>query len=251
MTEQKVASQSPRTGIWLLLIVAGFVTIQIFNTRPEPEPPGPGRGDLVLKQNVLADEIVGWHFRRFEPALPSEQLPNGQFWWTHAWNYHRNKLDALVAFDQANWKSWHELTMCYQAIGWTLVNRQVVSISDAVSVVQATFEKPTHERATLVFSLFAQDGSVIQPPETGMPAAQENETDQSFTSLLNSRLTWKMPEGAQQSSNAETFERVLQCQVFAQHHATLSDEERHGLIELHLETLGCFRNAWLNRQPSH
>ena len=250
MTEQKVASQSPRTGIWLLLIVAGFVTIQIFNTRPEPEPPGPGRGDLVLKQNVLADEIVGWHFRRFEPALPSEQLPDGQFWWTHAWNYHRNQLDALVAFDQANWKSWHELTVCYQAIGWTLVDRQIVSISDTVTVVQASFEKPTHEKATLVFSLFAQDGSLIPPPDIGMTAAQQEETDQSFTSLLNGRLTYRMPEGEQQSSKAETFERVLQCQVFAEHHAALSDEELHSMIELHLETLGCFRNAWLNRQPS-
>jgi hypothetical protein len=84
-----------------------------------------------------------------------------------------------------------------------------------------------------------------------MTVAQEEEADQSFTSLLNGRLTYKMPEGDLQSSNAETFERVLQCQVFAQHHATLSDEERHGLIELHLEALGCFRNAWLNQQPSH
>lgn len=247
MTEQKVASQSPRTGIWLLLIVSGFVAIQTFNTRPEPVGPGPQRGDLVLQQNALPTEMRGWHFRRFQPALPSEQLPDGQFWWTHAWNYRRNQLDALVAFDQANWRSWHELSMCYQAIGWTLVNRQVVSISDAVSVVQATFERPTHERATLVFSLFAQDGSLIQPPEIGMPAAQENETDQSFTSLLNSRLTWKMPEGAQQSSNTETFDRILQCQVFAQHDEPLSDEEVRGLMDLHLETLGCFRNAWLNR----
>ena len=247
MTEQKVASQSPRTGIWLLLIVAGFVAIQTFNTRPEPIGPGPQRGDLVLQQNALPEEILGWRFQRFQPALPSEQLPDGQFWWTHSWTYRRNQLDSLVAFDQANWRSWHELTMCYQAIGWTLVNRQFVSISDAASVVQATFEKPTHEKATLVFSLFAQDGSLIQPPEIGMPAAQENETDQSFTSLLNSRLTWKMPQGAQQSSNTETFERILQCQVFAQHDEPLSDEDVHSLMELHLETLGCFRNAWLNR----
>lgn len=250
MTEQKVASQSPRTGIWLLLIVAGFVVIQIFNTRPEPEPPGPRRGDLVLKQNVLADEIFGWHFRRFEPALPPEQLPDGQFWWTHSWKYRRNQLDALVAFDQANWKSWHELTMCYQAIGWTLVDRQVVSISDAVTVVQASFEKLTHEKATLVFSLFAQDGSLIQPPDIGLPVVPVEEADPSLTSLLIGRLTWKIPEDARHSSSTATFERILQCQVFAQHSESLSDEEVSGLIELHLETLGCFRSAWLNRQPS-
>jgi hypothetical protein len=247
MTDQQATAQPPRTGAWLLLIVAGFVAIQIFNTRPEPEAPGPQRGDIVLQRNALPVEICGWHFRGFQPALPSEQLPDGQFWWTHSWNYRRNQLDALVAFDQANWRSWHELTMCYQAIGWTLVNRQVVSISDAVSVVQATFEKPSHERATLVFSLFAHDGSLIQPPEIGMPTAQEEESDQSFTSLLNGRLTYKLPEDAQQSSNTETFERILQCQVFAQHDEPLSDEDVHSLIELHLETLGCFRNAWLNR----
>jgi hypothetical protein len=247
MTEQQATSQSPRTGVWLLLIVAGFVAVQVFNTKPEPIGPGPQRGDLVLQQNVLPEEMHGWRFRRFQPALPTEQLPDGQFWWTHSWNYGRNKLEALVAFDQANWSSWHELTICYQAIGWILVNRRIVSVSDSVSVVQATFEKPTHEKATLVFSLFAQDGSLIQPPEIGISAPQEKETDQSFTSLLNGRLTWQMPEGVEQSSNTETFERILQCQVFAQHDEPLSENDVHSLIELHLETLGCFRNAWLNR----
>jgi hypothetical protein len=247
MTEQKVASQSPRTGIWLLLIVAGFVAIQTFNTRPEPIGPGPQRGDLVLQQNALPEEILGWRFQRFQPALPSEQLPDGQFWWTHIWNYRRNRLDALVAFDQANWSSWHELTVCYQAIGWKLADRRLVSVSNNVKIVQASFEKPTHEKATVVFSLFARDGSLIQPPEFGMPAAQEGESDQSFTSLLNGRLTWKLPEGTQQSSSTETFDRILQCQVFAQHGEPLSDDDVHSLIELHLETLGCFRNAWLNR----
>ena len=76
------------------------------------------------------------------------------------------------------------------------------------------------------------------------------EADQSFTSLLTGRLTWKMPEDVQQSSSTATFERILQCQVFAQHSESLSDEEVSGLMELHLETLGHFRNAWLNRQPS-
>ena len=250
MTDQYATAQRPRTAVWLLLIVAGFVATQILKFRPEPEPPGPGRGDLVLQQNTLPEEILGWHFQRFQPALPPEQLPDGQFWWTHAWNYHRNKLDALVAFDQAHWKSWHELTRCYQAIGWKIVDRKLVSVSDTLKVVQASLEKPTREKATLVFSLFAQDGSLIQPPDIGLPVMPVEEADQSFTSLLTGRLTWKMPEDVQQSSSTATFERILQCQVFAQHSESLSDEEVSGLMELHLETLGHFRNAWLNRQPS-
>jgi hypothetical protein len=116
--------------------------------------------------------------------------------------------------------------------------------------VLASLEKPTQEKATLVFSLFAEDGSLIRPPLMGISTVTEEVNDPSFLSTLTGRLTYKLPENAEESSTAETFERILQCQVFAQHAEPLSDEEVRGLVELHLETLGHFRNAWLNRRVS-
>lgn len=250
MNRELVESRQPRTGAWLLFFVAGFVLLQILNRKPERQPPGPERGDLVLQRHDLPDEILGWHCLGFKPALPSEKLPDGQFWWTHFWNYRRQSLDALVAFDQADWKSWHELTVCYQAIGWTLVDREVISTTDNVSVVLASLEKPTHEKAKLVFSLFAQDGSLIPSPLMGMPLTQKERTDQSFAKMLNGRLAYELPEGTKQALNAETVERVLQCQVFVPHAEPLSEVQVQHVIELHLETLDHFRTAWLNRQPS-
>ncbi len=248
MIEQQTKLQQPRTGTWLLLIVAGFVAIQILNRQPERLKPGPERGDLVLQKHDLPDEILGWNCLRFQPALPSDELPDGQFWWTHSWSYRKQQLEALVAFDQADWKSWHELTMCYQAIGWKLADRKVIRISDTVAVVLASLEKPTQEKATLLFALFDQDGSLIPPPRMELQTAPEEEKDQSFSSMLNGRLTYELPEGAEQSSTAETFGRVLQVQVFVPHGEPLSDDEVNHLVELHLETLGHFRNAWLNQR---
>ena len=251
MVEEPPKSQQPRTVVWLLFIVAGFVAIQILNRKPESLSPGPQRGDLVLEKQVLPDEIVGWKVQSFQPALPPEQLPDGQFWWTHAWNYSRGKLNALVAFDQADWTSWHELTICYQAIGWKLVDRKVIVLSKNAAVVVALLKRLPQEKATLVFSLFSQDGSLIRPPQIGVSSAEEEDENLSFTSLLNGRLTYDLPEGAEQLSEAETFERILQCQVFASHPEPLSEDEVHHLIELHLETLRHFRDAWLKRQASN
>ena len=227
-----------------------FVVQMLTKPKPEQRIPGPARGDLVLKKDALPDVIGQWHFTRFQPAKPPEQLPDGQFWWTHSWNYRKQQLNAIVAFDQADWKKWHELTVCYQAIEWKLVDREVISISDTVSVVLASFEKPTREKATLVFSLFAQDGSLIPSPLMGMPLAKEKKTGQPFTKMLNGRLNFELPEGADQLLNPRTYERILQCQVFVPHAKALSDDEVHDLIELHLETLGYFRKAWLNSQSS-
>ncbi len=250
MIEQRASAQQPHTGVWLVLVVAGFIAIQILNHKPEGLPPGPGRGDLVLQRQDLPNEIVGWQCQGFKPGLPSEELLDGQFWWTHSWNYRKQQLDAIVAFDQADWKKWHELTVCYQAIEWKLVDREVISISDTVSVVLASLEKPTREKATLVFSLFAQDGSLIPSPLMGMPMAKEKKTAQPFTKILNSRINFELPENADPSLNAKTFERILQCQVFVPHAKPLSDGEVHDMIELHLETLGHFRKAWLNSQSN-
>jgi hypothetical protein len=250
MIEQRANAQQPHTGAWLLLVVAGFIAIQILNHKPEKEPPGPERGDLVLQRQDLPDDIMGWHCQGFKPALPAEELLDGQFWWTHSWNYRKPQLDAIVAFDQADWKSWHELTVCYQSIEWKLVDREVITISDTVSVVLASLEKPTREKATLVFSLFSHDGSLIPSPLMGMPMVKEKKIAEPFTKKLNNRLDFELPEGAEQSLSSRTFERILQCQVFVPHAKPLSDDEIHDVIELHVETLGYFRKAWLNSQSS-
>ena len=125
-----------------------MVAVQYISTRQNSarQLPGTARGDMVLQQDDLPAEIHGWHQTAFEPAKTPEQLPEGQFWWTHVWHYTNGPQYSIVAFDQADWPSWHELTICYQAIGWTLVDRRVVEVRDSPEnhwpAVVATLEKP-------------------------------------------------------------------------------------------------------------
>ena len=94
---------------------------------------------------------------------------------------------------QADWTSWHELTICYQAIGWTLVDRKVVGAGDAPEnhwpVVLATLEKPTLEKATLVFSMFGQDGTPLVCPFSGIPQEKETATEKTITKKVMGNLT--------------------------------------------------------------
>ena len=242
----------------MLAVVGGLIFLQVMTRRNETRPsPGPARGDLTLVKGVLPDVIDGWQCINFQPGLSPEQLPDGQFWWTHSWQYQFNSMTAIVAFDQADWRSWHELTVCYQAIGWQLVNRQRIKATSGSDVeptstrldqVIAVLEKPPLQKATLLFSLFDQEGKIIPPPEIGMPGTQTEQAPKGISQTLMDRFTYELPVGAMESAG-QTYDRILQCQVFVQHEDPLREEQIQQLSQLHLATREIFRQAWLTSRP--
>ncbi len=139
------------TTIWVIIAVIGMGLMQwITRSREVRLPPGPGRGDIVVRQDALPAAIDGWKQIQFTPAKEPEQLPDGQFWWSFTWQYQKGDLVALVALDQADWDGWHELTICYRAIGWELTGRTVHSndTSNATPVIaMANLRKETCEGA--------------------------------------------------------------------------------------------------------
>lgn len=235
------------------MTLASLVVVQML-TKPKPEQriPGPARGDLVLEKDVLPDVIGQWRCTQFQPAKPPEQLLEGQFWWTHSWNYTKPPLAAYVALDQADWTSWHELTVCYQAIGWTLVDRQLVEGGDSSEnhwpVVVATLEKPPLEKATLIFSMFGQDGTPLVSPFSGMPLKKESTIDRAVTDNFANRINYQPPPVNSIFAANTTFDRVIQCQVLIQHTQDLPEAAVQDLIDLHLQTRISFRTAWLAHQ---
>jgi hypothetical protein len=249
--EAQHALQS-RPGLWLCAIVLGMISLQFVTGRmkPEPQRPGAERDDLVLNKAHLPEDIHGWTQSSFEAAKPAEQLAEGQFWWTHSWNYVKPPMAAYVAIDQANWTSWHELTMCYQAIGWTLTDRKVIELEEAGQirwpVVVATFEKLPSDKATLIFSMFGQDGTPLVSPFSGLPPKAETPTENAVTDNLRNRLTYAPPPAAAALSTNATFDRVIQCQVLVQHTQELPEGALTDLIDLHHQTRLRFRSAWLN-----
>jgi hypothetical protein len=246
------SSSSPRLGWWIAIVVLAMVVMQFVSGRMQPEKQRPGteRNDLVLRQENLPTEIHGWKQSSFEAAKPAEQLTEGQFWWTHSWNYVKPPVAAYVALDQADWKSWHELTVCYQAVGWTLVDRRVVDVSDSPEnhwpAVVATLEKLPLEKATLIFSMFGQDGTPLVSPFSGIPPKRESTTDRTVTDNFANRINYEPPPVNSALTANTTFDRVIQCQVLIQHTQDLPEAAVQDLIDLHHQTRISLRSAWLN-----
>lgn len=250
-TESAEATSGFRVPIWLLLLlmIVGMAVInavpweRLTPGKPPKSAPGVVRGDLVLKESDLPKVINDWTRTGFQPAASNDELAPGQYWWTHIWQYGLQGHTAIVAFDQADWKSWHELTICYQANDWILQRRVVIEQTDGWDVVVAQFQRQNGERSALMFSLFADDGEPVAPPgitASGLPGLQNGllqlpESD--WGQIFRDRLNMKHYAAG----------RLHQCQVFCPLARECDRATLQHLLELHLQSRQIFRDRWLNQ----
>ncbi|MFO1001518.1 MAG: exosortase U [Planctomycetaceae bacterium] len=226
-----------RVGYWLLVVIAGTVFTQVVTKQSEEvKPPGPERGDLALSRDSLPQQIDEWINTGFEVQSP-EQLPQGQFWWTHRWNYANGALNSTVTLDQANFKHWHDLAVCYQALGWTVTHRRVAdgqSQTEDWPCIVAQMKKNETESAMLVFSLFFDDGDPVNARdyETTVPTGRD------LGQLVESRFGDKPRRTSSVAS-------VRQCQVLVPYEGSLDNETESRIVTLHLKTREIFRDKWV------
>lgn len=195
------------------------------------------RNDLVLKEDDLPVEIENWSRVSFVPAQAAEEQTEDALVWTHSWNFRKDRLSAYVAFDQAGFMHWHDLTVCYQALGWTMTSKRVVSNTEATDqwpVVVARLEKLDGTMAMLVFSLFFDNGDPVDARSYEVATTAE----EGFKRLLGARF-----ERNQRTSKVAS---IRQSQVLVAHTGTLSSDEEDSIIGLHLKSRESFRNKWLS-----
>jgi hypothetical protein len=158
---------------------------------------------------------------------------------TDQWNYHSGTYRCAIALDQP-FPGWHELTQCYQNMGWNLVEngRQLKQAFDRNGVewpyIQIELNKPTGEKAFVLFSFFDATGQPFEAP------ADWGALNQFFIRLRN-RLS---PQVRQRLFNAESY----QVQAFAQSARLLTDEEREAIRANYLELREDLREAFLQRR---
>ncbi len=226
-----------RVGYWLLAVIAGTVFTQVLSKQAEDNlPPGPARGDVSLSQAALPQQIGHWKNTAFEVQSP-EQLPQGQFWWTHRWSYMNGALESTVTLDQANFKHWHDLTVCYQALGWTVTDRHVADGQSEAEVwpcIVAHMKKNETQSAIMVFSLFFDDGDPVNARDYETAATTRRDLGQ----LLESRLGDKPRRTSSVAS-------VRQCQVLVPYEGVLDTDTKSSIIALHLQTREIFRDEWV------
>lgn len=237
--------KEPRIVLVMVLMIAFLAVARSFNSRfTLSKVPGPERGDLALTADALPTELAGWKQIQFKPAEVPDDLPDGQFWWVHAWGYTDGEVACTVSLDQADWTAWHDLTVCYQAVGWKLEDRKVLDIpypqGGTWHAVTADFSDSSGRRAFLVFSLFGDDGTPMDSPWQGL---YPEPVDNSFSKRLGDRFD-KSENQSQPVQKKMNHTRVLQSQVFLAYSGTLSNERREKLIQLHLESRPYFQDAW-------
>ena len=230
----------------MAVAVGGMIAIKIiqsqFQLTTRFQPPGATRGDLELRDDCLPEEIAGWKKRSFLP--PAQNIPEGQYWWSHSWSYSNSIGNALVVFDQADFSGWHELTYCYQGSGWELIDREIVTADDNENswpYIRARFKRNQSESAALVFSLFYDNGTIVQPVDFSEV--------QLFGTDLATRIANRQRNLGKRMALQDQQRKSLQSQVFMVSQNAVSNETMDELTELHLASRTCFREAWNERPP--
>lgn len=204
------------------------------------EKPGPTRGDLVLTEDALPAELAGWTRTKFIPAPPVDELPEGQYWWVHQWQYQKDGITALVSFDQLGEDQWHELTYCYRGLDWTMKDRRIMSgIAGNEYFVVAEMRKENEEHGLLIFSAFFENGEWAPPPSVDIPQLN-------FRPEGAFGKTWeRLDPIVKYAESTSTHTRALQCQVLVSSTKPIAESVVSSTIELHLQSRKHFRSQWL------
>ena len=84
------------------------------------------------------------------------------------WQCGTPSSDGQLALSQP-YVGWHELTVCYQALQWKLVNRETFSVGGGPPIVVADFERDG-QYGTLIFAGIDSDGAL--PPVPGVSSSK-------------------------------------------------------------------------------
>jgi hypothetical protein len=254
--EEQSAGQSsagqPKVWLWIFATVLGVGMLQWLGGTPEHQKkPGPTRGDLVLTEDALPAGLAGWTRTRFIPAPPVDELPKGQYWWVHQWQYQKGGATAVVSLDQLGLEQWHELTYCYRVLEWTIDHRSIQSqeASEGKYVV-ARMSKDDGQQGLLVFSVFVEDGQWQLPPDVELSLVNTWTEWEGVFGRLQGRVQQPEIPGGGAIARTSGTRRALQCQVFMTSPDPISDSRVASVIELHLRSRSDFRSHWLATQDA-
>lgn len=134
--------------------------------------PAPHLEALVLSQNLdagsLPATIDDWNQTEFvvtDRSGGENMIGNYDFGqYSHQYTYEAGNLRASVSIDFPFTGGWHELSACYRASGWTILDRTATT-DDSGGYVETTFKFPNEDRyGYLVFNNFSDQGEICTPP---------------------------------------------------------------------------------------
>jgi exosortase len=116
-----------------------------------------------LGENDLPARLGSFQRQESHTTTRDSGDPLGEF--SRNWTYKSGRGTVSVSVDYP-FRGWHELTNCYQNVGWGLKSR-VERPGDGPGgtgvFVEATFDKPSGRHALLCFGLDESDGQELEP----------------------------------------------------------------------------------------
>lgn len=208
----------PRVPQWMLALGVLFVAVGIGQgVRAATSKSAFDRvapKDTVAQMTVESMPLDLSGFRRlsFETVNRNVRDVFGEM--SHQWQYAGHGYPCLLSADFV-FHEFHELTMCYEGIGWKIAGRRTFQRPGSEQVfVEAEFGKDTGEKLFLVFGSLDQAGRNVPPP------------DSSLQSGFLSRL--------QKGSNGYAG-GVYQTQAMVQTTSELGGEERKKVREAYFD----------------
>jgi hypothetical protein len=176
----------------------------------------------TMPDSIAPDSIGPWRrasyrFEKRENFDPKWGAASHIFQYTHKDNA---LLTVQFAVDYPFDTQWHELTGCYQGIGWMMVDRQVIPATTGVNnsepwnFVTGSFEA-VGRFGYLAYSFVDSNGAILSPPANALKER------------LLARLKRQGPNSIQP--------RLFQIQTWCENTAPMSDEIRQQTQEALLE----------------
>jgi len=236
-------NRPPSLALVLVVMISAMAGLRLFSSRvlEVSKTPGATRGDILLSEDSLPVEDFGWELKSFSSSADSE-IEEGVFWFEHSWLVAKDGIKCSVSLDQADWTSWHDLSICYTGAGWEVANYEALEIPEKEGfwhAVTLDLKKSGGRKGLVIFCNFGSDGT---PMDSAMVRSDDAGSGTGLLDVLSGRLNGNT---ANPLNKKWGHERVLQTQVVLFYQGILTSEQREQLLDLHLESRNVFRDLWL------
>ena len=172
-----------------------------------------------MGEETLPAHLGPWKRERFEFVQRGRNDSWGRC--SYRWSYRSGDVQAVVSLDYP-FAGWHELSVCYERIGWQVAARETYPQQEGEepTLVRVRLSRPVGMHGFLWFALFDGQGHLLSPSL----GQSENERWQRPRSLAALVRAWRQGQALPPSRMA--LRSVGQVQVFVQHPGPLTLEQQ-------------------------
>jgi exosortase len=167
-----------------------------------------------VNEGDMPEQLGSYRRQSFKTEDRGGESAFGEF--SRSWTYQAGEKILTVQVDYP-FRGWHELTRCYQRIGWT-IREQCTRTGVAGVYVDATFDNPQGLHAMLTYGLDDMEGH-------GLPAMPSRSWLEYLGNRLDILRSWGR-RGVRATSRYVSMPACYQVQLLTQADSPLSAAER-------------------------